>query len=121
MFGSLAPVWTRYGLHALWADAEGGPKIVHAFMPRDTKGYRIVETWDTLGMRATRSDDVVLDGAFVPDRYIARIVPAGGADAFVLGDLRLGADGLRQHLLRHRAARARPRGAGGQGARPRSR
>lgn len=85
MFGSLAPVWSRYGLHALWADAEGGPKIVHAFMPRETKGYRIVETWDTMGMRATRSDDVVLEGAFVPDRYIARIVPAGGADAFVLG------------------------------------
>ena len=38
MFGSLAPVWTRYGLHALWADAEGGPKIVHAFMPREHQG-----------------------------------------------------------------------------------
>jgi alkylation response protein AidB-like acyl-CoA dehydrogenase len=85
MFGSLAPVWTRYGLHATWADAEGGPKIVHAFIPRDTAGYRIVETWDTMGMRATRSDDVVLKGAFVPDRYVVRILPAGTADAFVLG------------------------------------
>lgn len=85
MFGSLAPVMTRYGMHAMWADAEGGPKIVHAFMPRDTPNYRIKETWDTMGMRATRSDDVVLEGAFVPDRYIARIVPAGGADMFVLG------------------------------------
>jgi alkylation response protein AidB-like acyl-CoA dehydrogenase len=85
MFASLSPVWTRYGLHAVWADAEGGPKIVHAFMPRETPGYRIVETWDTMGMRATRSDDVVLEGAFVPDRYIARILPAGTADAFVLG------------------------------------
>ena len=84
MFGSLAPVWTRYGLHALWADADGGPKIVHAFMPRDSSGYRIVETWDTLGMRATRSDDVMLEGAFVPDKYIGRIVPAGGADLFIL-------------------------------------
>ena len=36
-------------------------------------------------MRATRSDDTILEGAFVPDKYIARIVPAGGADAFVLG------------------------------------
>jgi len=84
MFGSLAPVWTRYGLHANWADAEGGPKIVHAFLPRDGGGYRIVETWDTLGMRATRSDDVLLEGAFVPDKYIGRIVPAGTPDAFVL-------------------------------------
>jgi alkylation response protein AidB-like acyl-CoA dehydrogenase len=84
MFGSLAPVWTRYGLHGLWADAEGGPKIVHGFLPRDAKGYKIVETWDTLGMRATRSDDVVLEEAFVPDKYIARILPAGTADLFVL-------------------------------------
>ena len=87
MFGTLAPVWTRYGLHATWADAEGGPKIVHAFLPRSHDGWRIVETWDTMGMRATRSDDVVLEGAFVPDKYVARILPEGfaGADAFVLG------------------------------------
>jgi alkylation response protein AidB-like acyl-CoA dehydrogenase len=63
------------------------PKIVHAFMPRDTAGYVIKETWDVLGMRATRSDDTTLESAFIPDRYIARVVPAGGAgiDAFVLG------------------------------------
>jgi alkylation response protein AidB-like acyl-CoA dehydrogenase len=85
MFGSLMPVWTRMGVHATWADAEGGPKIVHAFLPRNHEGYRIVETWDVLGMRATRSDDTVLEGAFIPDKYIARIVPAGSADAFVLG------------------------------------
>lgn len=84
MFGSLAPVWTRYGIHALWDGGEGGPQIVHGFLPRDSSGYRIVDTWDTLGMRATRSDDVVLEGAFVPDKYVGRIVPAGGADQFVL-------------------------------------
>jgi alkylation response protein AidB-like acyl-CoA dehydrogenase len=65
------------------------PKIVHAFMPRDTTGYTIRETWDVLGMRATRSDDTVLENVFIPDRYVARIVPAGGAgiDPFVLGVL----------------------------------
>lgn len=85
MFASLSPVFTRYGMHAMWMDPDGGPKIVHAFMPRETDGYRVVETWDTLGMRATRSDDVMLDGVFVPDRYVARILPAGAVDAFVLG------------------------------------
>jgi alkylation response protein AidB-like acyl-CoA dehydrogenase len=85
MFGSLSPVFTRYGLHATWADADGGPKIIHAFMPRETPGYRIVETWDTMGMRATRSDDVILEGVFVPDRHVVRTLPAGTADAFVLG------------------------------------
>jgi alkylation response protein AidB-like acyl-CoA dehydrogenase len=63
------------------------PKIVHAFMPRASEGYSIKETWDTLGMRATRSDDTILEGAFVPDKYIGRVVAAGaaGIDLFVLG------------------------------------
>ena len=85
-FGSLTPVWTRLGLHGMdWSDPKA-PKIVHAFMTRDAKGYGIKETWDVLGMRATRSDDTILEGAFVPDKYIARVVPAGaaGIDAFVL-------------------------------------
>ncbi len=87
IFGSLTPVWTRLGLHALDASDPANPKVVHAFMPRDTEGYSIMETWDVLGMRPTRSDDTILEGAFVPDRYIARVVPAGfaGADAFILG------------------------------------
>jgi alkylation response protein AidB-like acyl-CoA dehydrogenase len=88
-FGSLTPVWTRLGLHGMDASDPKAPKIVHAFMPRDTKGYTIKDTWDVLGMRATRSDDTVLEGAFVPDKYIARVVPAGaaGADNFVVGFL----------------------------------
>jgi alkylation response protein AidB-like acyl-CoA dehydrogenase len=84
IFGSLTPVWTRLGIHAMDASNPKAPQIVHAFLPRDAKGYSIKETWDTLGMRATRSDDTILDGAFVPDRYIARRLPAGTADLFVL-------------------------------------
>ena len=85
-FGSLTPVWTRFGLHGMDTSDPGQPKIVHAFLPRDSAGYKIKETWDVLGMRATRSDDTVLENTFVPDRYIARVVPAGGAgvDHFVL-------------------------------------
>lgn len=87
MFGSLTPVWTMLGIHGLDTSDPSAPKVVHAFMPRDSKGYSIKETWDVLGMRATRSDDTILDGVFVPDRYIARVVPAGaaGVDGFVLG------------------------------------
>jgi len=85
-FGSLTPVWTRFGLHGMDTSDPTQPKVVHAFMPRDSTGYIIKETWDVLGMRATRSDDTVLEEAFVPDRYVARVLPAGGAgiDAFVL-------------------------------------
>ena len=85
-FGSLSPVWTRLGFHGMDTSDPANPKVVHAFMPRDTPGYRIEDTWDTVGMRATASQDTVLEGAFIPDRYIARVVPPdfAGADLFVL-------------------------------------
>jgi alkylation response protein AidB-like acyl-CoA dehydrogenase len=86
-FGSLTPVWTRLGVHGMDTSDPAAPKIVHAFMPRDTPGYTIKETWDVLGMRATRSDDTILEGVFIPDKYIPRVVSAGaaGIDLFVLG------------------------------------
>lgn len=86
LFGSLTPVWTRMGVHGLDTADPEQPRVVHAFMPRDAAGYRIEETWDVLGMRATRSDDTVLEGVFIPDRYIVRVLPAdfAGADAFVV-------------------------------------
>ena len=86
-FGSLSPVWTRLGMHGMDLTDPAQPKVVHAFMMRESPGYIIKETWDVLGMRATRSDDTILEGAFVPDQHVARVVPAGaaGIDAFVLG------------------------------------
>lgn len=86
-FGSLSPVWTFLGIHGMDLADPTHPKIVHAFMPRNTEGWKIHETWDVLGMRATRSEDTTLDGVVVPDEYVARVVPAGaaGIDAFVLG------------------------------------
>jgi alkylation response protein AidB-like acyl-CoA dehydrogenase len=86
MFGSLTPVWTRFGLHGMDMSDPKQPKIVHAFLTRNGGGFTIKQTWDVLGMRATRSDDTILENAFVPDRYIARVVAPGGAgvDAFIL-------------------------------------
>jgi alkylation response protein AidB-like acyl-CoA dehydrogenase len=86
-FGSLSPVWTRLGLHAMDSSDPEAPKIVHAFMKRDAEGYRIDETWDALGMRATRSDDTILEDVFIPHEDIAYVVPAGagGMNLFVLG------------------------------------
>ena len=83
MFSSLSPVWTRLGVHAMDTSDPSAPKTVHAFVPRGTPGYTVKETWDTLGMRPTRSDDTILDGVFVPDRYIGHVVQAGAIDPFV--------------------------------------
>ncbi len=86
-FGSLSPVWTYLGLHGTLAPSTGGDgQIIHAFAPRTAPGLTVKESWDTLGMRATRSDDTILAGVFVPDQYIVRTLPIGfaGADMFVL-------------------------------------
>lgn len=84
MFNSLSPVWTRLGVHAMDTDDPAGPQIIHAFVPRGTPGYTMRETWDTMGMRATKSDDTIFEGLIVPDKYIARKLPAGTADLFIL-------------------------------------
>jgi len=83
LFGSLSPVWTRLGIHAMDTSGGGHPTVVHAFKPRDSEGYEIRKTWDTLGMRATSSEDTILNGVFVPDKYIARQLPAGALDPFI--------------------------------------
>jgi alkylation response protein AidB-like acyl-CoA dehydrogenase len=87
-FGSLTPVWDYLGVHAMDLSDRDAPKVVHGFVARDAENVRIESTWDdVLGMRATRSDDTVLEGVFVPESRIVRVLPPGfaGMDAFVLG------------------------------------
>jgi len=84
-FGSNGPVWNWLGAHAVDPDAPGGPQIVHAFVERTSPGVSVVETWDTLGMRPTQSHDTILDGVFVPDARVGRVVPAGdGTDPYLV-------------------------------------
>jgi alkylation response protein AidB-like acyl-CoA dehydrogenase len=87
IFGSLTPVWDYGGFHAMDASDPDNPRIVHGFLRRDTPGIEIVQTWDTLGMRATQSQDTVLDDAFCPDELVAVVCPAGfaGAGPFHVG------------------------------------
>jgi hypothetical protein len=42
----------------------GSPEVIAAFMP--TKDVRIIDTWDTIGMRGTDSNDVEVRELFVP-------------------------------------------------------
>ena len=85
IFGSLTPVWTRLGIHAMDAATRRARRSSTPSCPATRRATRIEETWDTLGMRATRSDDTVLDGAFVPGPvHRARRCPPARADLFVL-------------------------------------
>jgi len=44
-----------------------GAEVLHFTLPITSEGIRIVDTWNTLGMRGTGSNDVIMEQVFVPD------------------------------------------------------
>ncbi|MBF2712803.1 acyl-CoA dehydrogenase family protein [Agrobacterium vitis] len=86
IFTSLSPVWDWLGIHALDASDPATPKIVHAFIRRQDPGHHTRETWDSHGVRATRSDDTILEGVIAAKPYVTRVLPAGPPnDPFIDG------------------------------------
>lgn len=59
-----------------WDDAPDGPQVIHCSVPFAAAGVSVEETWDTMGMRGTGSDTVVLDDVFVPDAAVSLTRPA---------------------------------------------
>jgi alkylation response protein AidB-like acyl-CoA dehydrogenase len=85
VFTSLAPVWTRMGTFGKDTSGEE-PRLVYGFIRRDEPGWRHLDDWDTLGMRASQSCTTILDGAFAPADRIVRSLPVGpNPDLLVFG------------------------------------
>ncbi|HLF70697.1 MAG TPA: acyl-CoA dehydrogenase family protein [Dehalococcoidia bacterium] len=60
----------------VWARTDEDPLRVGSFLvPMATKGVSIDPSWDHLGMRATGSDDLVLDNVEIPDEYAIDVRP----------------------------------------------
>ena len=51
------------------------PEVGWFAVHRDTPGLRIEETWDHLGMRATGSHDLILEGAEIADEFALEVRP----------------------------------------------
>jgi alkylation response protein AidB-like acyl-CoA dehydrogenase len=58
-------------------EEDGARHVLHFGAPMRAAEVRIEDTWRTLGMRGTGSNDVVLDGLFVPEASVALKRPAG--------------------------------------------
>ena len=85
IFTSLAPVWTRLGLHGLDTTSADAPKLVFAFIDR-TDAVVTGDDWDTLGMRGTQSRTTRLNGAIAtPEQVVRRIDPGPNPDPIVFG------------------------------------
>jgi acyl-CoA dehydrogenase len=72
-FCSQAPAATVVSTCAVLGEPGPGAEVIHFSVPLAADGIRMEATWDTLGMRGTASNDLVLDQVKVPaDRIVAR-------------------------------------------------
>lgn len=69
-----SPILKWVSLLALTDEVE--PRLASFLVPMDSPGLRIEKTWDAVGMRATASDDLVLDDVVVPLEDIIEAQPA---------------------------------------------
>ena len=84
IFTSLSPAWTRLGTTGLDTTSPDAPKIVYGFIDREDPDVRVLDDWDTLGMRASQSRTTVLDGAVAAsDRIVRRLDPGPNPDPLV--------------------------------------
>jgi alkylation response protein AidB-like acyl-CoA dehydrogenase len=63
------------------AAGHDGPRLLLCRIALDQ--VTIHQTWDTMGMRATQSNDLELDGVFVADVDVVHSLPVGHLDARV--------------------------------------
>lgn len=77
IFSSGCPSGQLLVTSAVLDDPQAGPTVLHFAVPLDAPGVTIMDTWHTLGMRATGSHDIRLDDVFVPEAAIAGCRPQG--------------------------------------------
>ncbi|MFM9105709.1 MAG: acyl-CoA dehydrogenase family protein, partial [Chloroflexota bacterium] len=65
-WGSLSPGLTFMSVLCAVADGDAPPRRGNVLVRASHPGIRIVETWDTLGMRATASHDVLFESVRLP-------------------------------------------------------
>ena len=77
IFGSGGPAADLVITSAQYDDPDGGPHVLHFSVPRSAEGLTVDDDWNTLGMRATGSNTVVMKGVFVPEQAISLRRPRG--------------------------------------------
>jgi alkylation response protein AidB-like acyl-CoA dehydrogenase len=70
-FASGSPAGDLLISSAPYDDPTDGPTVLHFAVPLKSEGITVLDNWRTLGMRATGSNDILLDGVFVPDAAVS--------------------------------------------------
>jgi alkylation response protein AidB-like acyl-CoA dehydrogenase len=77
IFSSGCPSGDLLITSAVYNDPEAGPTVLHFPVSLRADGVTILDTWHTLGMRATGSHDVQFRDVFVPDAAVGIRRPRG--------------------------------------------
>jgi alkylation response protein AidB-like acyl-CoA dehydrogenase len=79
IFASQSPVGTVLSTMFAYDDPDAGMRVLNMAVPFGD-GVTILDNWNTLGMRGTASNDVVIDDVFVPDERVLANRPHGVID-----------------------------------------
>jgi alkylation response protein AidB-like acyl-CoA dehydrogenase len=80
IFCSQAPAADVLTTMAVNTNGQNGDAVLVMSIPMKSEGVEILETWNTLGMRATASHDVQLTNVFVSEAQVAGKRPWGKLD-----------------------------------------
>lgn len=76
-FGSGSPKGGVLMTSAPFEDPKEGWQVLHFAVPFNAPGVSLANDWQTLGMRATGSQTIILENVFVPDDAVALRRPRG--------------------------------------------
>jgi alkylation response protein AidB-like acyl-CoA dehydrogenase len=84
IFGTESAICTHFSTMAKLEDPERGDRVIFFRIPRDSEGLVFHDTWDTLGMRGTQSNDWEMNEVFVPVDAVFHSYPVGHLDGKML-------------------------------------
>ena len=80
VFASQSSLGTVLSTMFAYDDPEQGRRVLNMAVPVAADGVTVLDNWDTLGMRGTASNDVVIEDVFVPDERVLANRPYGVVD-----------------------------------------
>ena len=80
IFASQSPVGTALSTLFPFENPETGLRALTMTVPLAPDGVTVLDNWDTLGMRGTGSNDVIIEDVFVPDGAVGADRPHGVLD-----------------------------------------
>jgi alkylation response protein AidB-like acyl-CoA dehydrogenase len=79
-FASGSPAGDLLVTSAPYDDPTDGPTVLHFTVPLRAPGVTVLDNWRTMAMRASGSNDILLEGVFVPEEAVSKRRPRGAWD-----------------------------------------